>query len=321
MNNTFKPAWWLPGPHLQTLWQTLFRQPIKNLKLTRERFELSDGDFLDLDWVEQDKIKKGPIVLVLHGLEGSIESPYATGILDTLHQSGFRAVFMHFRACSDELNRMPRTYHSGDTGDVDTLIQTLHEREPHTKLAVVGFSLGGNVLVKWLGETGSVNLLSAAVAISVPFQINKAADHLEKGFARFYQWYLLHALRTKTRAKFQWHAAPFDIDHLAQLKTIREFDDYVTAPLHGFINAEEYYRVCSCRQYIKTIHVPTLLIQAKDDPFMTPDVIPTPEELSSSVTLEVTESGGHVGFVMGDFPWQAEYWLEQRIPVFLREWL
>src|SRR5580704_6495536 len=165
--NEFKPAWWLPNSHLQTLWPAIFRSNIKKVALERERLELPDGDFIDLDWL--DRQKTGPLILILHGFEGSIESHYAKGMLCSINQQGWRGVFMHFRGCSGEPNRLPRGYHSGETNDLHYVIQILQQREPDIDLAAIGYSLGGNVLLKWLGETGLENPLKAAIAISVPF--------------------------------------------------------------------------------------------------------------------------------------------------------
>jgi len=180
----FNPPWWFRNPHLQTLWSTLFRRRIKNLTLSRERIELSDGDFVDLDWVEGPK--NSPMILILHGLEGSANSSYVRGMLRAVHQRGWRGVLMHFRSCSGELNRLPRSYHGGETGDLAAVVQILRDREPNTSLAAIGFSLGGNVLLKWLGETGEKNPLVAAIAISVPFDLAKSVACLNHGFARIY---------------------------------------------------------------------------------------------------------------------------------------
>lgn len=314
----FKPAWWLSNSHLQTLWPTLCRRAINDIAITRERFELPDGDFVDLDWSGSGS---GPIVIILHGLEGSIASPYAKGMLHAISRHGWRGVLMHFRCCSGERNRLPRTYHSGETGDINTVVQALSCREPFVPMAAMGFSLGGNVLLKWLGESGQSNVLKAAIAISVPFELDKSVNRINQGFSKLYQWHLLRSLYDKMQWKFREQTAPFPMPPLSELHTIRDFDEAVTAPLHGFANAEDYYAKSSCRQYLRDIHVPTLLLQAKDDPFMTEDLLPTLDELSSAITLELTEKGGHVGFVSGSLPWQAEYWLEQRVPIFLEKYL
>lgn len=299
----FEPAWWLPHAHLQTLWQGLCRRDIKNLQITRERFELPDGDFVDLDWAGKNS---GPIVLILHGLEGSITSHYAQGMLSAVEHHGWRGVLMNFRGCSGEHNRLPRLYHAGETHDLETIIQALLVRYPGIPITAIGFSLGGNVLLKWLGETSEHNPLTAAIAISIPFELDKSVARINRGFSRVYQQFLLSSLNKKVNADF---------------KTLHEFDDKVTAPLHGFVDAKDYYTKSSCRQYLHLIRVPTLLLQAKDDPFMTDDLLPNDHELSTQVTLEIMKNGGHVGFISGRFPWHPQYWLEKRAPEFLSEYL
>jgi predicted alpha/beta-fold hydrolase len=325
MDNPFKAAWWLPGPHLQTLWPTLIRRP-KKISLQRERVELPDGDFVDLDWIIHPNQKKNsPIVLILHGLEGSSRSSYARGMLQAIANRGWRGAVMHFRGCSGELNRLPRSYHSGDTNDFAGILNQLIAREPQTPVAVIGYSMGGNVLLKWLGELGqrnqAVDNVVAAVAVSVPFELNKAVDRLQQGFSRLYTRHFLRRLCKKIRTKQRRQPLPLNISSWSHIRTLRDFDDQITAPLHGFSDAEEYYVKSSSRQFLKHINVPTLLLQAKDDPFMTEAVIPEHHELSACVKLEVTEKGGHVGFVSGRTPWQPVYWLEQRIPFFLSDYL
>lgn len=317
-NQMFKPAWWLPNAHFQTLWQTLCRTPLKKLSIKRERFELPDGDFLDIDWVGKGN---GPIVIVLHGLEGSIESPYARGMLAAIERHGWRGAFMHFRCCSGERNRLPRTYHSGETGDLSIVVDALHKREPRVPFAAIGFSLGGNVLLKWLGETGHLNILKAGVAISVPFDLKKSVQCLSQGFSRVYQRQLIKDLHKKLVWKFRDEPAPFFIPPLSELHTIQDFDENVTAPMHGFNNADDYYAKSSSRKYLQSITVPTLIIHAKDDPVLRGDFLPDENELSPHVKLELTEKGGHVGFVSGSFPWNPKYWLEERVPQFLQEYL
>lgn len=314
--NQFKPAWWLPTSHLQTLWPAICRSEIKNLSLSRERIELPDGDFIDLDWC--DKERKGPTVLILHGFEGSISSHYAKGMMAAIRQQGWRGVFMHFRGCSGEPNRLPRGYHSGETKDVDYIVNLLAKREDHAVIAAIGYSLGGNVLLKWLGETAENNPLTAAVAISVPLELHKAAARIEKGFSRFYQWYLIKCARKRLLKKFEEIPHPFDFEMLSEIEGLKDLDGKYTVPLHGFTSIDEYYTTASSRQYLRNIQVPTLLVQAKDDPFMTEDVIPTKDEVSAAVTLEVTETGGHVGFIGGNLPWRPHYWLEERIPAYLK---
>lgn len=312
MNRPFQPAWWCRGPHAQTLWPHLMR-PRPKVLLRRERLELPDGDFLDLDWTVGNE---GPIVVILHGLEGSSRSQYARGLLKVLHEKKWRGVVLHFRGCSGEPNRLARGYHSGDTGDLARTIDHLRRREPDTPIAAVGYSLGGNVLLKWLGETGVKAPLQAAVAVSVPFVLQEAADRFCCGFSRLYQWALLRSLKRNYRRKFTHLPSPLSIDP-ACLKRFWDFDHHVTAPLHGFDSAEDYYAKASSRQYLRHVRVPTLVIHAKDDPFMTEAAIPGPTELATSVTLELYPQGGHVGFVSGRWPWRPRYWLENRIQEFV----
>lgn len=313
----FVPAWWCRGAHAQTLWPYCLRRSPK-IALRRERLELPDGDFLDLDWTQNPD---GPIVLVLHGLEGSSNSKYARGLLAAVQARPWRGAVMHFRGCSGVPNRLPRSYHSGETGDLAHVIAELRRREPQAALAVVGYSLGANVLLKWLGEAGARAPLAAAVAVSPPFVLECAAARLERGLSRIYQWALLRRLRASMTAKLATVPLPFDGRMLAGLKTFRQFDDRVTAPLHGFRDAQDYYTRSSCRQFLKAIAVPTLILHARDDPFTTEEAIPETCELSDSVRLELSTHGGHVGFVSGRLPWQARYWLEERIPQFLAHYL
>jgi hypothetical protein len=284
--------------------------------LQRERLELPDGDFLDLDWLAPVDAN-GPLVVVLHGLEGSSDSQYARGLLAAARRRGWRAVVMHFRGCSGEPNRLARSYHSGDTGDLAHVITELRARSPRLPIGVVGYSLGGNVLLKWLGETGSA-VIDAAVAVSVPYDLACAAERLARGVSRLYQWELLRRLRASLRRKCRRIALPLRVEAGA-LRTFRDFDEHVTAPLHGFRGADHYYAVASARQYLPGIRVPTLLLHARDDPFMTEQAIPRPQELSATTTLELYAHGGHVGFVGGAWPWRPLYWLEQRIPQFLQD--
>ncbi len=315
----FKPAWWLLNSHLQTIWPVIFRGQVKNLAITRERLELPDRDFIDIDWVNQNGT--GPLVLMLHGFEGSIDSHYAKGMLRAATSHGWRGVFMHFRGCSGEPNRLARGYHSGDTNDLDFVVKYLLSREPDVAMAAIGYSLGGSVLLKWLGETGRQNPLKAAVAISVPFDLHNAAKRIQSGFSRLYQWYLIKCARKRLLEKFSQVRAPIDLTLLAEAQTIREFDVHYTVPMHGFASVDEYYTVTSCGRYLRAIKVPTLILHAKDDPFMTEDMIPSAEEVSPCVQLEITNRGGHVGFITGRYPWRPEYWLENRVPVFLQQHL
>lgn len=317
MDKGFQPARWLPGPHLQTIWASLIR-PWPELPTRRERVELPDGDFIDLDWAEteQPMMANAPIVVVIHGLEGSIRSRYAAGIMRTLVQRGARPVLMNLRGCSGEPNRLPRRYHSGETGDLAFLVEMLRGHYPGHPIVAIGYSLGGNMLLKWLGETGANNPLSAAVAVSVPFDLERSSQRLKRGFSRLYAWALLRSLKDSIIEKIGRFSLPLTDHQLRSVANFWEFDELVTAPLHGFSSARDYYRRSSSRQYLKTIRVPTLVLHSRDDPFLYPDALPRGEEISDQVQLELTRGGGHVGFVSGA-PWAPRYWLEERIP----DWL
>jgi predicted alpha/beta-fold hydrolase len=314
----FKPAWWCRQAHLQTLWPYLFRRRPR-VALRRERLELPDGDFLDLDWSINDS--QGPIVLVLHGLEGSSESKYALGTLNAAAARGWRAAVLNFRGCSGEPNRLARSYHSGETGDIAYVVELLKKREPHTALAVVGYSLGGNALLKWLGEARERAPIEAAAAVSPPFLLAECAWRMERGFSRLYQSRLVRLLKGSVSRKRRQLELPLTAVELARLRTFREFDDCVTAPLHGFAGVDDYYARSSSRQYLRHIAVPTLILHSRDDPFMTEAAVPTEAELSPAVEFDLQARGGHVGFVAGRWPWRAHYWLEQRIPAFLSRYL
>lgn len=320
IKSEFRPAPGLRHAHLQTLAAALLR-PSPRLSLRRERFELPDGDFLDLDWSEAGTRADAPLVILLHGLTGSIRSKYIRGLMRRLNAHGWRAVLMHFRGASEEPNRLPRGYHSGDTGDINTFIRWLQQREPRTPMAVVGFSLGGNVLLKWLGEQGSEAPIRTAVAVSVPFDMQLCAEAIRQGFSRIYMNRLLREMRARLRQKFSQMEPPFPLPDLDELRDFIQYDDAIIAPLHGFANAQDYYSRCSSRYFLKDIGVHTLVLHAEDDPFMSPQVVPREEELSSSVTLELSAHGGHVGFITLDRSGLPAFWLESRIPQHLSQYL
>ncbi len=325
VQTTFKPAWWLNNTHLQTIYPALFRKPIVLKDSWRERLTTPDNDFVDLDWCGKGEL---PLVIMLHGLTGSSESGYINGLQYELLEQGFRSVVLNFRGCSGESNNLARCYHSGDTEDIDFLYQTLRQREPDTSMAVIGFSLGGNVLLKWLGEQGKYLSLFAAIAVSVPLVLSTCATKLDAGFSRFYRGNLIRELKVYMQFKLNHLHKIGNINEaekilqLGDLSTIQSFwqyDGQVVAKLHGFDSAEDYYQQSSSRYFLNSIATPTLLIQAADDPFMTEEVIPHETELSAKVTMEITQGGGHVGFVSGITPFQPNYWLEQRIPEFLQQ--
>lgn len=323
IKTTFKPAWWLRNSHLQTIYPALFRKIANPPDYRRERLTTPDHDFIDVDYCGTGK---QPLIILLHGLTGSSQSGYIKGLQLALHKQGFRSAAINFRGCSGQANNRARCYHSGETEDIQFLYQTLRQREPETPIGAAGFSLGGNVLLKWLGEQGQNLNLFAAVAVSVPLLLGICATKLDKGFAKRYRSNLLKELKTYMHNKLQHlenigHTEDADrIKDLGDLSAINSFwqyDDRVVAKLHGFRDVHDYYRRSSSRQYLKSITVPTLVIQAVDDPFMTSAVLPGVDEISSHVQLEFTPHGGHVGFIAGHIPLRPHYWLEQRIPEFL----
>jgi uncharacterized protein len=322
---TFKPAWWLSNRHLQTIYPALFRKEPDPPEYRRERITTPDDDFIDIDFCGSGE---RPLVILLHGLTGSSQSGYIKGMQSALFKQGLRSAAINFRGCSGQSNDRARSYHSGETQDIHFLYQTIRQREPLTPLAVAGFSLGGNVLLKWLGEQGRNINLFAAVAVSVPLVLGICATKLDSGFATNYRHNLLKELKTYMYNKLAHLETighledAIKIKGLGDLSTINsfwEYDDRVVAKLHGFADVHDYYERSSSRQFLKSIAVPTLLIQAVDDPFMTPDVLPGQREISSLVQLELTPHGGHVGFISGHIPLRPRYWLEQRIPEFLLE--
>ena len=312
----FTASLWARNPHCQTLLGALIDRT-RHYPLSRERVPLADGDFIDLDWLAATT-GEGPTVLILHGLEGSSRSPYIQRLLATCEARQWPAVVMHFRGCSGEPNRLARGYHGGETGDLDTIVSLLKNRSGKG-LCVVGYSLGGGVLLKWLGEKGSDAGLLAAAAVSVPFSLESAAERLNRGFSRVYQWVLLRWLKRSIRRKAARHG--HELPPLRALTHFRAFDDAITAPLHGFADASDYYQKASCRPYLRAIEVPTLLIHAADDPFFLKTSLPDPDELSPAIQFELSTHGGHVGFIAGGWPWAPRFWLEARLGRFLSPYM
>ncbi|WP_109992663.1 hydrolase [Salinisphaera sp. LB1] len=313
----FKPAFWLRNPHAQTLFASQIRAR-PPLTVVPERLELEDGDFIDLSWLpEADLAADAPLVVVLHGLNGSIESKYARGLLRQVAAHGARGVLMHFRGAAQP-NRLSRSYHSGETGDLTTVLARLRERYPRAPLGAVGYSLGGNVLLKYLGEQGGDAPLSCAVAVSVPYDLEICAHAIQHGFSRLYQTHLINGMREIVEAKVRAGIIDRPLPDLRELRDFPSFDNAITAPLNGFADAQDYYARASSRGFLKHIRTPTLVLHARDDPFMTPDVVPRADELSDAIRLELSAHGGHVGFVSGGRLGTPVYWLEERIPSYFR---
>lgn len=312
----------MSNAHLQTILPRLIRRRIQ-LQPHWQRLTLPDTDFVDLAWSEDPAgAKHKPRVVLFHGLEGSFHSPYVHGLLQVCKDRGWLGVVMHFRGCSGEPNRLRRIYHSGETSDARFFLQWLRDEWGTVPTAAAGFSLGGNMLACLMGEQGYSCLLDAAVVVSAPLMLEPCSLKLEQGFSRFYQRYLLNLLKQNAERKLlAWPGTlPIDLPQLRALKKLRDFDDVITARAHGFLDATDYYRRCSAMPLLPGVEKPLLIIHAKDDPFMTSEVIPAPDTLPSSVTYQLTEYGGHVGFVSGTL-FKPQMWLEQRIPQWLSTWL
>jgi len=319
IESSFKPAWWMTNPHIQTIYSSL-RHPIEPSVNKIERIDLPDGDFIDLSWSTADLAHDTPLIIILHGLCGCIDSSYVARFMQAFNVKGWRAVLMEFRGAGKEPNRLPRAYHSGETGDLDYVVRTIDQREPNTKKGIVGVSLGGNILLKWLGELGAQNHIEAAVAVSVPYVLNKVASKMNLGFTRLYQNHLLSQFKVAFAKKLDNIANPPEaLKRAAECSCFWTFDAQVTAPLNGFDSVHTYYRECSSRKYLLNVQIPTLLIHAEDDPFMTLDVLPTEQELPDNVVLELSKKGGHVGFIAGTTLGVPVYWLDQRIPEYFSE--
>lgn len=314
----FEPARWLRHRHLQTLYTSLPWAFRHRPRLRREILNLPDGDVTAVDWVINDELPDNtPLLVILHGLESSAKSAYARMLMQAAAAKCWHCCVLNFRDCGDYSNRLPRRYHAGETNDLRFFLGELQRREKYGPIAAAGFSLGGNVLLKYLGEAAETSPVRAAVAVCVPLNLHISADALNTGFSRFYQWYLIKNMKRSLRRKFDRHTAAFDWERAMDARSFADFDDAVTAPLHGFEGIRDYYDKCSAAGYLNSIARPTLIINALDDPFMSPEVIPDPQMLSPSVTLEISKHGGHVGFVSGGTPWNPDYYLPKRIIDFL----
>lgn len=288
----FSPAPGLGHAHLQTLAGGLWparpgRRPV------RERRKLPDGDFVDIDWLGTDPAR--PWALVLPGIAGSLSSPCVARLLTRLHARGYRAGLLNHRGLSGTPNGLATACHAGFTQDLDCVVHELAGQ--HGPGIVAAFSMGGNILLKWLGEAGANAPLRAAAAISVPFRLAPAARQLGSGKLRLYDRYLSARLRAIVKRKFARRPPPFPVPKFRTLDSLYRFDDCITAPLHGFADAEDYYEHASCFAWLRRIAVPTLVIHARDDPFVPRSALPAETDLSPAVTLELSERGGHAGFL------------------------
>lgn len=306
----FRPPWWLKNNHFQSIYGTLFKYKSKQ-KITWQYFDLSDGDFLDIAWAGKEN---NPIMLVLHGLEGSVNSSYMQMTIDHLLENNYQVAVMHFRSCSFRMNKSHKTYNAGDISDLTEVIEFIYKK--HQKpINLLGFSLGANVILRYL-EVNNLDLkVNKAVAVSVPYDLSKSVDKL----SNFYHRQFLKTLKKKVlfKAIKQKVLNKIDLNYLRSIDNLRQFDDYITAPTYGFLNAEEYYLSSSIRKDLKQIKHQTLIIHALDDPFIPDFTVPKFHELSDSTKMILTEKGGHVGFIEKGNPWQRRVWFYQLINSFL----
>lgn len=321
--DTYTPAWWVPGAHLQTLWGKLARRPPR-VETRAERWTTPDADVLEIRRLDAPRGAPSdtPRLLILHGLEGTIRSHYILGLLDQARRRGWATDVLIFRGCNGELPRAPRFYHSGETTDLDLVVHRLVRDHPEQPLVLAGVSLGGNVLLKWLGEHGdSVPAqVRAAAAVSVPFDLERGSRQIERGFSRIYTLHFLRTLRRKALAKLAEEPGLFAEGPLHAARTLTDFDDAVTAPVHGFESATDYYTRSSSRHFLAGIRRSTLLLSAYDDPFLPREILDTVAlvaSLNPKLAVEFHPHGGHVGFVSGRVPWRAQYYAERRVVGYL----
>lgn len=285
---------------------------------------MADGDEIELHRLDPAgaAARHHGRLLVLHGLEGTIRSHYLRGLLALARDRGWAADALIFRTCNGEMTRARRLYHSGETTDLDAVVRRLVHEHPGQPLALAGFSLGGNVLLKWLGERGDglPSEVRAAAAVSVPFDLERGSRFIERGFSRVYGTHFLRTLRAKARSKLERDPGLYDASALERARTLFEFDDVVTAPVHGFADASDYYRRSSSLGFLPSIRRPTLLLSAYDDPFLPRSVLDLVSELARAnecLSVEFHQRGGHVGFISGRVPWAPRYYAEERVLEFL----
>ena len=308
----YQAPWWLPGGHLQTIYPFLaLRRPAPPYR--RERWTTPDGDFIDLDWQDQ-RDSTAPLVALFHGLEGGSGSHYATALMRVLARRHWRGVVVHFRGCGGEANRLPRAYHSGDADEIDWILRRLRELQPASALFAAGVSLGGNALLKWLAREGprAQAVVNGAAAVSAPMDLMAAGDRLGAGINRLYAMHFLRTLKIKSLAKLAHHPGIYGADTVRRARSLRAFDNIVTAPLHGYRNTDDYWTRASSNSELRGIEVPTLIVHARNDPFLPGPFLPVAGEVSACVCLDYPDQGGHAGFASGRFPGHLD-WLPDRL--------
>ena len=310
----YRAPLWLPNRHVQTIVPSLFaRRPAVSFR--RERWDTPDGDFIDLDWVahERPPADTAPLFVLFHGLEGSSSSHYAVALMAAAREYGWHGVVPHFRSCSGPLNRLPRFYHLADSNEVDWILRRLGAAHRGPVVAA-GVSLGGNVLLRWLGERqdDAAQVVAAAAAISTPIDVHAGGRALSQGFGLVYTRSFLKTLKQKASEKLEQYPGLFDRDAMLASRTMYEFDNVVTAPLHGFRNTDDYWSSATTRPLLPHIQVPTLVLNARNDPFLPAAALPSRHEVSAAVELYQPEHGGHAGFMTGPFPGRID-WLSRRV--------
>jgi len=313
--STFTPPRIFANAHVQTIVPTLFRK-VGGVAYQRQRIDTPDGDFLDLDWSCSHRQALG---IILHGLEGDSTRSYMMGMVRALNRSGWDALAVNFRGCSGEPNKQLRMYHSGDTEDLNAVVQAVFKETPYAAIALIGFSLGGNVILKYLGERGRDlhHSIKTAVTISVPCDLKACSRRLEEFGNRLYLKRFLKLLHQKISAKARLFPESISDKDYATITTLKDFDDRYTAPIHGFLSADDYYAKSSSSQFLPSIAVPTLLINAADDPFLSDSCYPRQQATeSTNLFLEVPKHGGHCGFMSRRS--DGEYWSESRTISFLK---
>lgn len=308
---------WLPGGHLQTIYPAkCIAKPQVNYR--RERWNTPDDDFVDLDFVDG---RAGlPFIVLFHGLEGSSDSHYARALMAYIASLGWSGTVVHFRGCSGESNRAPRFYHSGDAQEIDWILRKLAplaRTQGASRFYATGVSLGGNALLRWLGESQhQADMVDAACAVSAPVDLAGGGSTLGHGFNMVYTRAFLQTLKLKCVDKLTQFPGLFDREAMMQARDLYTFDNIVTAPLHGFLNTEDYWHRASAKYVLDDITVPTLVLNARNDPFLPAAYLPT--TAAPSVTLDYPDQGGHVGFTVGPFPGKLN-WLPQRMVRFLED--
>ncbi len=328
----YRAAWWLPDPHTATIWGRVGRrEPEPDVRL--ETWDTPDGDFVEVARLDAPKRspdgRPSPRLLLLHGLEGGLQSHYVKAMFREASARGWGADLLLFRSCGSRPNRLPRSYHSGETGDPLFVIETITRAHPDAPIGVVGVSLGGNVLCRLLGERGDAlpRQFVGAVGMSVPYDLARASRHIGRGFGVVYERRFLRSLIPKALDKIRRHPELSPHAHVVESRTLWDFDDRFTAPVHGFADAADYYTRASSLPVLGAIRRPTLLLNAVDDPFIPPSVLGDVRDAVSgnaAVETEFPARGGHVGFTTGPWPWKARYYGEWRAAEFLaglfREW-